>query len=219
MTDYKLTTRKECFQIIAEHHVPVHILKHCLAVTKIAVFLAERLKEKGIEVDIDLVERACLLHDIARVCDFKDFDYKMFEQKITDEDKEKWRQIRTKYKDISHEDAAFDILKGKYPKLAMTIKRHAYIAVVNPGEGPKTWEEKLCLYADMRVSHDKIVPLKKRLNEAHKRNVHLHGSEEQSKIVTARIDPVIFELEEEIFGKIDLDPLEVTEEFIGKSIA
>jgi len=62
--------------------------------------------------------------------------------------------------------------------------------------------------------HERIVPLKQRLCEGHKRNVFLHGSAAQSKINTAKVDPLIYRLEKEIFDKLALDPLEITEELI-----
>lgn len=209
-----LPTRQECFKIIKEYYVPEHILRHSLAVGRLVVFLAERLKEKGIAVDVELVEKASLLHDIARVCDFKELDYSKFNQTVSKEDKAKWQQLREKYKNTSHEIAAYDILKEKYPQVALTIKRHRYMALLDEKERPDTWEEKLVYYADMRVMHDKIVPLRQRLQDGHKRNVHLHGSPAQSRINTAKIDPLIYKLEKEIFDKIGLEPTEVTDEFI-----
>ena len=214
MKKSNLPTRQQCFDIIKEYHVPSHILSHSLTVAKLAVFLAERLKEEGAAVDVDLVDRACLLHDIARVCDFEELNYSNFEQVVTEQDRAKWQQIREKYKEIRHEDVACEILREKYPVLALTIKKHRYMAMLDEKTRPNTWEEKLVYYADMRVMHDKIVPLKTRLSEAHKRNVHLHGSKAQSKINTARVDPLIYKLEEEIFDKIGLNPCKVTDEFI-----
>ena len=214
MKRFDIPTRRQCFEIIKEYHVPPHILKHSLAVAKLAVFLAQRLREKGEAVNVDLVDRACLLHDIVRVCDFKELDYANFEQTVTEQDEAKWQQIRATYKGIGHEDAAYEILRQRYPLLALTIKRHRYMAMLDEKARPTTWEEKLVYYADMRVMHGKIVPLETRLREAHKRNVHLHGSEAQSKINTAKVDPLIYRLEEEIFDKIGLSPNEVTDEFI-----
>jgi len=214
MKKSNLPTRRQCFDIIKEYHVPSHILSHSLAVAKLAVFLAERLKEKGTAVDVDLVDRACLLHDIARVCDFEELNYSNFEQAVTEQDRAKWQQIREKYKEIRHEDIAYEILREKYPLLALTIKKHRYMAMLDEKTRPNTWEEKLLYYADMRVMHDKIAPLKTRLREAHKRNVHLHSTKTQSKINTARVDPLIYSLEEEIFDKIALSTSEVTDEFI-----
>ena len=214
MKNYNLPTLKQCQAIIEEHHVPPHIAKHSLTAAKLAVFLAQRLKEKGASVDVNLVDRACLLHDIVRICDFKELDYSRFEQPVTSQDKIKWRQLREKYEGIPHEYAAYDILKDKYPVLALTIRKHRYVAILDEKEKPDTWEEKLVYYADMRVMHDKIVPLKERLTEGHKRNAHLYSTESQRRSIIAKVDPLIFELEKEIFGEIGLNPLEVTDEFI-----
>lgn len=204
MQKYDLPTRKQAFEILKEYHVPLHIQKHSLAVAELAVCLAEKLKEKGISVDVDLVDRACLLHDIARVCDLKKLDYDRFEQSVTEQDKTKWVQLRAKYKGIVHEDAAYELLKEKYPVLALTIRKHKYIAILDGQEKPKTWEEKLVYYADKRVMHDRVVPLKERLEEGHKRNTYLHQTEAQHKINIARADSLIYELEREIFQKAGL---------------
>lgn len=214
MKDCSLPTPKECLAILAEYHVPPHIISHSRTVAKLAVFLAQRLIEKGEEIDVELLQRAGLLHDMMRVNDFKESDCKRFEQNLPQQEKEKWQRLHEKYKSIPHELAAHEILKERYPTLALTIKRHRYMAMLDEQDRPNSWEEKLLYYADMRVMHDKIVPLKQRLAEGHKRNVHMHGSAAQSKINTAKVDPLIFQMEKEIFEKIGLDPLEVTEERI-----
>lgn len=214
MKDCSLPKRKEYLAILAEYHVPPHIVSHSRAVAKLAVFLAQRLNENGAAVDIELLDGACLLHDLLRVHDFKESDYNGFERNLPEEEKTKWQRIRAKYKAMTHEDAAYEILKGKYPALALAIKKHRYMALLDEKEKPDTWEEKLLYYADKRVMHETIVPLKDRLAEGHKRNVFSHGSETKSKINTAKVDPLIYEMEKEIFEKIGLDPDEVTHEFI-----
>ena len=214
MTDYSLPTHKESLALLRQYHVPPHIVRHSLAAAKLAVFLAQRLSDKGVTVDIDLVERACLLHDIMRVCDFAEADYQQFERGLAEKEKAKWRKLRARYETTLHEEAAYDILKEKYPRLAVVIRKHKYASLLDDRSGPNTWEEKLVYYADKRVMHERIVPLEERLREGHKRNVHLHGSPAQSKATIAKVDPLIFRPEEEIFKKIGLDPLEVTEEFI-----
>jgi uncharacterized protein len=214
MKNCSLPSSQECFAILAEHHVPPHIVNHSKAVAKLAVFLARRLNENGTAVNTTLLETACLLHDLLRVHDFKEADYNRFEQNLPEEQQAKWQKLRSKYKAISHEDAAYDILKEQYPAVALTIKRHRYMALLDESEKPQSWEEKLLYYADKRVMHETIVPLKDRLAEGHKRNIFQHGSAAQSKINTSKVDPLIFQMEKEIFEKIGLDPLEVTEEFI-----
>jgi len=193
--------------MLKEHHVPSHIVAHSLAVAKLAVFLAERLKAKGVSVDVNLIDRACLLHDIFRICELKKSDYGKSDQEIAHGGKTKLQQIK------SHEDAAYDLLKEKYPVLALTVKKHRYSALLDEKERPHTCEEKLVYYADKRVMHDRIVPLKQRLEEAHKRNAPRPKA--QGGIDPAKIDRLIYKLEEEIFSKIELNPDEVTSDFIN----
>ena len=214
MNESNLPTRQECFDIIRQYHVPSHILKHSLTVAKLGVFLAQKLNQAGLRVDVEQVDRACLLHDIMRICDFKELDYSRFNDTITDEDKAKWNQIREVYKDIGHEDAAYDVLREKYPALALTVKKHRYMAMLDEDERPTSWEEKLVYYADMGAMHDKIVPLKDRLADGHKRNAFLHGIDHQRKVNMAKVDGLIYRLEKEIFEKTGLEPAAVTDEFI-----
>ncbi len=218
MENCGLPTRKECFDILEEYRAASHIVKHSLAVAKLAVFLAQRLKEKGVAIDVELVERACLLHDVMRVCDLKESDYRKFEQNYSQEDKSKWQQLRTKYKGTPHEHATYDILKEKYPAIALVIRKHRYMSMLDEKEKPSTWEEKLVYYADKRVMHERIVSLKERLADGHERNVHLHGTKAQSKINTAKVDPLIYELEKEICETIGLDAAEVTGELIDSHL-
>lgn len=211
-TQRRLPTRQQCFEMMDQFHVPLHIRKHGLAVAKLGVFLARKLKEKGVSVDVDVVDRACVLHDILRICDLRESGYDRSRQVITDKDRAKWRQLRAKFPKFCHEDAAFALLRGAYPELALAVRRHRYAALLDEKDKPRTWEEKLVYYADKRVMHDRIVPLKQRLEEAHKRNVHLRQTQAQSKVDIEKVDALIFELEQEIFNEIDLDPVEITDE-------
>ena len=213
MKKYALPTRKQCFDILKEHRVPSHIVRHSVAAAKLAVFLAERLKEKGIAVDVNLVDRACLLHDVLRMCDLN--DYSRFEHSAAH--KTKWESLKAKYKGLCHENAAAALLCDKYPQLAQVIRKHRYTAIARQKDKPRTWEEKLVYYADKRVMHDSIVPLKQRLEEAHKRYAGWRRTNTQPALNTTRIDRLIYRLEKEIFDKIGLDPLAVTAEFIRRT--
>jgi uncharacterized protein len=65
MMNTKLT-RKECLRILDRYGTPDHVIAHCDAVARVAVTIGEKLKEKGHDLDLDLIEAAGLLHDIAR---------------------------------------------------------------------------------------------------------------------------------------------------------
>jgi uncharacterized protein len=214
MKNYSLPTRKECFDIINKYHVPPNIVKHSLATAKLAVFLAEKLKEKDTAVDVELVERACLLHDVARICEVKESDYNNIGMTVTEQQKTAWDKLKTEYKAAGHEDTSYKLLKEQYPVLALAIKKHRYLSLLDENDRPDTWEEKIVYYADKRVMHERIVSLKERLDDAHQRNAQLRQMKGQNNIDTDKVDRLIFELEEEIFTAIGLDPAEITEEFI-----
>lgn len=62
-------TREECEQLLNEYGTPEHVKKHCRAVAETAYIIGESLNRKGLELDLDLILAAGLLHDIARVED------------------------------------------------------------------------------------------------------------------------------------------------------
>lgn len=218
MKNCKIPTTEQCFELLKKYHVPVHIIRHCEVVAGLGLFLARRLKEKGLPVNPVLVHRAGLVHDIARVCDFKEIDVSKLRQTVTEQDRAEWKKLKHRYRDTAHEDAAFDILKDDYPELALIVRKHRYMAMADERTRPAIWEEKLLYYCDMRVMQDRIVPLKTRLADAHKRNIHLHGSEIQSQINAAVVDPLIYNLEEEIFRVAGLKPGSIDNDFIDAYI-
>lgn len=67
-----LPTKEECLALLKEYKVPSNIVAHTKVVTKIAVFLSEKLKEKGIKINKELVERSAMLHDLDKIITLKD---------------------------------------------------------------------------------------------------------------------------------------------------
>ena len=194
--DIKIPSVQECFRLLEQCHVPKHIIRHCQATAGLAVELAEKIAANGIEVNVDFVHRACLLHDIMRVCDFKKPLEHIFDSPADAEDLQKWRELSERYKGIRHEQAGYEFLKDKYPEIALAIKKHAYNALLEKENCPQTIEEKLVYYADKRAMHDKIVPLAERLEEGHRRNEQKNC---QNKLNVQYVDSLIFELEKELF--------------------
>ena len=216
MRNYALPDRDECLALIAECHVPVHIVRHSEAAARLGVFLAERLNENGAAVDVALVERACLLHDLFRVCDFPLEDFSWFEQPVGEEDKAKWRRLKARHGGNQHEDAAAIFFDDRYPVLAETIRKHRYTALLCDQDRPATWEEKLVYSADKRAMHDTIVPLRERLEEAHRRSgiVLAKAGKQRDTDTEEKVDALIFALEKEIFAPLHFAPDEITAEFI-----
>ncbi len=141
----KLPTREECFKLLEKYKTFPNIIEHTKLVNKIAVYLAKKLKEKEIDINIDLVDRASLLHDIAKS--------KVIREHIPPENEN------------HHLDGEKILIKEGYPELGHIVRMHSLKEIQNL----KTWEEKVMQYADLRARHDKIVSVKERLDDLIKR--------------------------------------------------
>jgi putative nucleotidyltransferase with HDIG domain len=107
-------------------------------VNKVANYLAKKLKENGIRIDLNVVDCASLLHDIGK--------------SIT---------ILDKLEDKHHILAEEILTKEGYPELGLVCRRHSLRELKNVS----TWEEKVVKYADLRVKHDKLVSVKERMED------------------------------------------------------
>ena len=54
----KLPTQQQCLDYFEEYKVPENIQRHCLKVQEVAVFLAGKLKNSGVKINIELVQAA-----------------------------------------------------------------------------------------------------------------------------------------------------------------
>ncbi len=59
--------RKQAIDIMRARHVPRHIIMHSLRVRQVAVTIAGMLINTGRPIDIKLVDRAAILHDVCKM--------------------------------------------------------------------------------------------------------------------------------------------------------
>ena len=168
--DEKLLSKKECMELLKKYEMPENILAHSLTVNKVAVFLAEKLSEKGIEIFIPLVDSASMLHDIG-----------------------KKREIEKEVD--SHIAEGYEILqKENLISEAIICRKHGALSPLNPITRPKSWEEKVVFYADKRVLHDKIVTIKERLKDANKRYPKYAKEEQKAYVFVEKVEKEIFDI-------------------------
>lgn len=63
---FKLPSEKEALNLLRKAGCSNEVIKHCKAVAKLATKLAQKIEQKGVIVDIDLVKIGSLLHDLGR---------------------------------------------------------------------------------------------------------------------------------------------------------
>jgi len=167
-----LPNRKQCLALLEEHSVPENIVRHSLAVEKVAVFLVQKLKEAGEKVDIGLVSRAAILHDIGKAEGLKkNVDHVSLSKKM--------------------------VFEAGFPSIAEVVGKHALFQPFE--EKPfSSLEEKIVFYADKRVKHDKIVSLEERFKYLLER----YGTSEERLKKIYSVKPLVEKIEEEIFSKI-----------------
>ena len=166
----RLPTHDEALGLFEKYQVPSNILAHCKKVCEVGTFLAAALKKKGTVVNVELVSRACLLHDLMKAVVFEDISKPIPSLKFypTPHQIAMHAELRKKYAGM-HEDAiAYELLHTRYPELAAIIRG----TKEKNGEHDTSRmpiEEKIKWYSDWRVFVDQIVTLDERAAEAYER--------------------------------------------------
>ncbi len=133
-------TQEQIDELWKKYEVSERLKIHLTAVTKIAVFLAEKLKEKGILVNVEAVRAGAMLHDIDKILTLKTG---------------------------KHGEVGRNILNEEgFPEMA----RIAWFHSVDKGlMKDLSWEEKLVRYSDARCNEGDIISVKERFEYVNKR--------------------------------------------------
>lgn len=142
----KIPDKIQAINLLKFYGCDENLIKHCEAVAKKSVEIAKKISEKGIKVDIDLVEIGALLHDIGR----------------------------SKTHGIRHGVEGANILKD-YPELARICERHigagitkeeaVALGLENKDYLPETLEEKIIAHADNLISGYEEVPIEETIKK------------------------------------------------------
>ncbi|MFC1723053.1 HD domain-containing protein [Nanoarchaeota archaeon] len=121
---------------MAEVDLAPAVVRHSIGVRDFALQIADNLESKGHSINRPLLESAALLHDIMKV-----------DAEI----------------DHALEGGEFLRNKGFHP-VADLVEKHALNNLSNESLIPRTTEEKLLMYADLRFSSGRVVSLDERFN-------------------------------------------------------
>jgi putative nucleotidyltransferase with HDIG domain len=159
-----IPTYEQGLELLDRYNVPENVKNHCKNVNRVAVFLAKKLQEKGIDINVELVSAASLLHDVGR------------------EGKQE------SYPKPKHIEEGYNRLKEKYPEVAHIVRIHDMMRI----EDAKTWEEKIVNYSDKRAWERKIVTLEKRFKSLEER--YLFKLPEEINDLYHKIEKEIFDI-------------------------
>ena len=191
-----LPTEQQCLELFRTYNVPRHIFEHCLNVSKLTLFLAQKLKERGQNLNLELVHRIALLHDLFKVVAIEELS-SLFS--YSEEEIKMWKTLRQKYPDLHECDVAYLVFKEEFPELALAIK-HAS----DPLKKDKSIEEDLAHYADWRVSNNQIVSLSDRL-------IYLKQRYPKGDQYWQQRSDVIFQIEKRLFSHLDFSPEQISQ--------
>lgn len=130
-----LPSVSQCYGLFDQHRSPARLVRHCLRVNQVAVFLADALSLKGARIHMELVDLGSLLHSLNH-----------------------HRETPTAH----HAELTAREL-AEFPELAEVIRRHPVESILDPERRPTSIEQKIVYYADRRVMDDEIVPLETKL--------------------------------------------------------
>ncbi|MBW2966882.1 HDIG domain-containing protein [Candidatus Woesearchaeota archaeon] len=174
METSRTPSEKECLELMAEMNLAPALMNHSIMVGRFASEMADKLNDRGIPVDKQLLVSAALLHD-----------------------------IRKMDAEVCHGMEGGEFLRRRgFHEVASVVEKHCLSNLDEPSLVPKTTEEKLLMYSDLRVSTGKIVSLDERFAYIRKRYKPKDPKKFQEYMAFAK------QLEWELFGKINGDAAE-----------
>ncbi len=191
-----------------EWATPLHVREHCAQVTDVAMQVAQAYITKGIIVNADLLYAAGMLHDLCRLCDFKELKRDWFREEVSDQKWQLWQIQHKEHKGQHHADIVSEYLKEKgFLETAEVIRMHKSTNIVKEPEGYDSLEKKILYYADKRVKHTEVVSLSERFRDGKERYGKYNAPKEQELFDQVELKTI--ELERELFSRIDLKPTDI----------
>ncbi|MBC2704414.1 HDIG domain-containing metalloprotein [Desulfobacula sp.] len=175
-----IPSKRECFKLIKKMKMMGHIIDHSIMVSNIALFICLKLKKHSPDLNIRLVTSAALLHDITKT---RSFDTK----------------------ESHSETGGLMLTELGYPEVGDIVRQHVILDSYET-DSPVS-EQEIVNYSDKRVLHDKVVPLKKRLEYIKLR----YGTGKEFKDRLQNMWATTVDLENKIFCRLDITPGQLSE--------
>lgn len=184
---------------------------HQLRVAAVAEMICDNL---DINLDKESIIKACLLHDMGNIIKF---NLENSLENYNVEDKRYWQEVKNEYILRYGEDehkASYQIAKELgVSDVVLGLIDIVDSRVVSDIKNSDSFEKKICLYADNRVSPHHIVSIDERSLEAKERYKNHHKSfSEESRIF---FNKNIKEIEKQIFSHAKIKPEDINDETVS----
>ncbi len=156
-----------------------NIRAHSIVVAGIAELISARMRDTGVDISMDVVTAAALLHDISKTsCLNSEERHEVMGKQIC--------------------------LKHGFFEIADIVREHVVLRNGLPAEG--ITEREIVYYSDKRVNHDKVVPLTERLEYILKR--YGRDNDQRYRMIMDNFQ-ICQAVENRIFEHLDFEPDEL----------
>lgn len=192
-----------------EWATPPNVRQHCHRVAQVAMTIAQAYARKGEILNANLLYVGALLHDMARVCDFRSMERSSFTVPISDQQWSQWLKLREIHKGKKHAFIAYDQLMGRgFTETAELIRSHEADLLVLEPDHYDTLEKKILYYADKRVKHDEVVDLAERFRDGRVR--YGDGDTPEQEKLYRDVEFYSLAMEQSLFEGLDIRPEDIT---------
>ncbi|MEM3442576.1 MAG: HDIG domain-containing protein [Candidatus Bathyarchaeia archaeon] len=149
----KLPSREEAIQLLIKSGCSKNVIRHCEAVAELAIELAKKCRENGLNVDLKLVEVGALLHDIGRAKTHS-VHHAVMGAEIA--------------KSLALPEPIISIIK-RHVGGGITVREAKKLGWPKDVYTPKTLEEKIVAYSDKLIEGSQRVPIEKTIEDFSKK--------------------------------------------------
>jgi len=149
----KLPSRSQATQFLRQIGCRENVIRHCEVVAELAVDIAKTCKERGLDVDLELVEIGAILHDVGRSRTHS-VHHAVIGAEIG--------------RSFGLPESVISIIK-RHVGGGITLREAKKLGWPKDNYVPQTLEEKIVSYADKLVEGSERVPIEKTLQNFSKK--------------------------------------------------
>lgn len=191
-------------EIYEKYKIPLNLQKHMLRVAAVGKIVSENLA--GIEIDVDLVVKTLLLHDMGNILKFNLSKTDMLEEEDrnrVDELVKIQQEFRDKYGSDTDEATISIIREISSDKRIVELCANSHGEHAHLFMDGDDWEKKIAYYADMRIGPNGVLLAADRFDDLIRRNI-------DRKEELERYKAECFEIEKQLqkYSRINLDEID-----------